>query len=179
MPTALHFTASDTPEAQTALEALQARYGDAGEDRAELVVARSAATALCCRHCTPFSAATLPIYGMNLGSVGFSDEREFREEGAPFARLEAAEGCARSSLQDDSLMPLAASNRRWRSTKEVSLLRQTRQTAKLRVVVDSKVRLEELDLRRYPGVYARRQHRHYNLFLASVLSCRSMPCSWR
>jgi hypothetical protein len=54
--TRLTFKASDRPEAQEAMERLRARYGDVGDESAQVIVAW-AATASCWRPCTtPCSA---------------------------------------------------------------------------------------------------------------------------
>ena len=52
---------------------------------------RSAATASCWRPCTRFSDATIPVFGMNCGSVGFL-MNEFGEDDLParIARAQAA-----------------------------------------------------------------------------------------
>lgn len=81
-----------------------------------------------------------PIYGMNLGTVGFL-MNGFVIEGLP-ERLEAAEAALLHPLRmhaesRDGVIEALAFN-------EVSLLRQTRQTAKIRILVDSRVRISEL-----------------------------------
>ena len=81
-----------------------------------------------------------PIYGMNLGSVGFL-MNEYNEAGLP-ERLAKAERAVINPLRmrattADSCVDGLAFN-------EVSLLRQTRQATKLRILVDGKVRISEL-----------------------------------
>jgi NAD+ kinase len=83
----------------------------------------------------------LPVYGMNCGSVGFL-MNTFNEDDLP-ERLAHA--------QEAVLFPLhmqATNNkgqvREARAFNEVSLLRQLRQTSKIRVTVDGRVRLPEL-----------------------------------
>lgn len=83
----------------------------------------------------------VPIYGMNRGSVGFL-MNAFREHGLP-ERLHRAQPVVlhplrmRAKLADGSDIEALAIN-------EVSLLRQTRQAAKVRIRIDGKERLEEL-----------------------------------
>ena len=83
----------------------------------------------------------LPIYGMNQGTVGFLmnafDEDRLRErlQEAEVARLHPLR--MRAMHDGGSEMEALAIN-------EVSLLRQTRQAAKLRISVDGRIRLEEL-----------------------------------
>jgi NAD+ kinase len=140
MLTRLAFVASDRPEAQEARAQLAARYGDANEHDAEVVVALGG---------DGFMLETLhrhiddgrPIYGMNRGSVGFL-MNEYSEEDL-LERINAAEQAVIHPLRmtacdaDGFLHRALAIN-------EVSLLRQTRQTAKLRISIDDKVRLSEL-----------------------------------
>lgn len=139
-PTRLAFAASDRPEAQEARARLSARYGEVSEADADAVVALGG---------DGFMLETMhrhierpkPIYGMNRGSVGFL-MNEYSEEGL-LDRIAAAEQAVihplRMTTRDDSGV-----RRNALAINEVSLLRQTRQTAKLRIVVDGKVRLAEL-----------------------------------
>ena len=138
--TRLAFAASDRPEAQEAREALIARYGQASEDEAQAIVALGG---------DGFMLETLhenlksgrPIYGMNRGSVGFL-MNEYSED-ALLERINAAE---RAVIHPLSMVAVDAAGRRLEALaiNEVSLLRQTRQTAKLRISIDGKVRLGEL-----------------------------------
>ncbi len=138
--TRLAFAASDRPEAQEAREALIARYGQASEDEAQVIVALGG---------DGFMLETLhenlksgrPIYGMNRGSVGFL-MNEYSED-ALLERINAAE---RAVIHPLSMVAVDAAGRRLEALaiNEVSLLRQTRQTAKLRISIDGKVRLGEL-----------------------------------
>ena len=86
-------------------------------------------------------AAQRPIYGMNQGSVGFM-MNEYNEDGL-LERIGAAE---RAIIHPMVMLTLDAEGHRQKALaiNEVSLLRQTRQTAKLKLSVDRKVRLAEL-----------------------------------
>lgn len=138
--TRLAFVASDRPEAQEAKAALAARYGDASIADAQAIVALGG---------DGFMLETLhdnlndgkPIYGMNRGSVGFL-MNEYSEDGL-LDRINAAE---RAVIHPLSMMAVDAQRRQHKALaiNEVSLLRQTRQTAKLRISIDGKVRLGEL-----------------------------------
>ncbi|WP_183777005.1 NAD kinase [Phenylobacterium haematophilum] len=138
--TRLAFAASDRPEAQEARNALVARYGEASDDDAQVIVALGG---------DGFMLETLhenlkngrPIYGMNRGSVGFL-MNEYSED-ALLERINAAE---RAVIHPLSMVAIDAAGRRHEALaiNEVSLLRQTRQTAKLRISIDGKVRLGEL-----------------------------------
>ncbi len=138
--TRLAFVASDRPEAQEAKAALSKRYGEASIEDAQAIVALGG---------DGFMLETLhenlndgkPIYGMNRGSVGFL-MNEYSEDGL-LDRLNAAE---RAVIHPLSMLAIDAEKREHRALaiNEVSLLRQTRQTAKLRISIDGKVRLGEL-----------------------------------
>lgn len=138
--TRLAFTASDRPEALEAKDALIARYGQASPDQAQVIVALGG---------DGFMLETLhenlgdqrPIYGMNRGSVGFL-MNEYSEDGL-LERINAAE---RAIIHPLSMFAIDVHGQEHRAIamNEVSLLRQTRQTAKLRISIDGKVRLGEL-----------------------------------
>lgn len=136
----LRFVASDRPEAQEARARLITRYGDAALDVAEVVVALGG---------DGFMLETLhrnlggrtPIYGMNQGSVGFL-MNEYNEDGL-LERINAAE-CAVIHPLVMHTVDRDGHEQRALAINEVSLLRQTRQTAKLEVSIDGKVRMHEL-----------------------------------
>ena len=132
--------ASDRPEAQEAKVCLEARYGAVPEDEADVVVALGGdgfMLEVLHRHL----ANRRPIYGMNRGSVGFL-MNDYREDGL-LERIAAAELSNIHPLRmiavdgDDQQHEALAIN-------EVSLLRETRQTAKLRILIDGRPRLAEL-----------------------------------
>ena len=66
--TRLHFTAA--PEAQQALAEMRARHPDAGPQDADIVVALGG-DGFMLQTLHAFVGKDKPIYGMNLGSVGF------------------------------------------------------------------------------------------------------------
>ena len=134
----LHFTA--TPEASDALTAMRARHTDTGPDAADIIVALGG-DGFMLQTLHAFLQKGKPIYGINLGSVGFL-MNEYRED-ALEERLAAAEQAVvhplrmRAQGQDGKVLERLAFN-------EVSLLRETRQAAKLRVMVDERPRIAEL-----------------------------------
>jgi NAD+ kinase len=138
--TRLAFTASDRPEAIEASEALTARYGAVPESEAQVIVALGG---------DGFMLETLhrqidshrPIYGMNRGSVGFL-MNEYSEDDL-LERINAAESAVIHPLTMVA-RDVHGTEHRALAINEVSLLRQTRQTAKLRISIDGKVRLGEL-----------------------------------
>jgi NAD+ kinase len=135
--TRLHFTAA--PDATEALAAMRARYPDAGPEAAEVIVALGG-DGFMLQTLHAFIGKDKPIYGMNLGSVGFL-MNEYREDNLT-ARLAAAERARVHPLRmtaqcRDRAVEALAFN-------EVSLLRQTRQAAKIRIMVDDRARISEL-----------------------------------
>ena len=138
----VHFTASDAEDAQRALIALRHRYGSAPLDHAQAVVALGGdGFMLQTLHRNLERGIDAPVYGMNRGSVGFL--MNLYQEEDLLERLTAAE-CARIApllmrawdVEDNMVEALAVN--------EVSLLRETRQAAKLRILVDGKERMSEL-----------------------------------
>ncbi len=139
MPQKLHFVASESPEAQAMLANLRARYGDAGEKDAKIIVALGG-DGFMLQTLHGFLGRGVPIYGMNFGSVGFL-MNGFREDDLT-SRLEAAEPAHIHPLLMKAVSRGRASDAI--AFNEVSLLRQTRQAAKLKISVDGTVRLSEL-----------------------------------
>jgi NAD+ kinase len=135
----LHFVASEAPEAQTMLVRLRQIYDDAGPEEASAIIALGG-DGLMLQTLHAFVGRNVPIYGMNFGSVGFL-MNEFREADLR-DRLSAAEPAHVHPL----LMRATCSSGVTEALafNEVSLLRETRQAAKLRIVLDGKVRLNEL-----------------------------------
>ena len=134
------FVASDRPEAEDSRARLAARYGDCSEGEAEVIVALGGdGFMLETLHRTMGSAK--PIYGMNRGSVGFL-MNDYSEDGL-LERLSAAE---QASIHPLSMVAEDNTGVRFEALaiNEVSLLRQTYQTAKLRLSIDGKVRMPEL-----------------------------------
>lgn len=135
--TRLHFTAA--PHADAALGELRALYGDAGPGDADIVVALGG-DGFMLQTLHAFVGTDKPIYGMNQGSVGFL-MNEYRVGDLP-ARLAAAEKARIHPLRMqahgiDGMVEALAFN-------EVSLLRETRQAAKIRIMVDERPRIAEL-----------------------------------
>ncbi len=139
-PLTLAFTASDRPEAEEARDRLIARYGRHEEAGADVIVALGGdGFMLETLHRTLPEAK--PIYGMNRGSVGFL-MNDYAEENL-LQRIAAAE---RATIHPLCMVAIDRQGAQHKGVaiNEVSLLRQTRQTAKLRVSIDGKVRVEEL-----------------------------------
>jgi NAD+ kinase len=135
----LHFVAANVPDAQAALTVMRQSHADVGAEEADIVVALGG-DGFMLQTLHNFLSRKKPIYGMNLGSVGFL-MNEYREENLE-QRLAAAESAVIHPLR------MSAESLKGQTDalafNEVSLLRQTRQAAKVRILVDEKVRTAEL-----------------------------------
>ncbi|MES2861555.1 MAG: NAD kinase [Pseudomonadota bacterium] len=134
------FCASDRPEAQTARDRLAERYGSVPPEEAQIIVALGGDGFMLETLHTHLTSRT-PVYGMNRGSVGFL-MNDYEEDGL-LDRIAAAGRAVIHPLQMDAWTESGAVHTGL-AINEVSLLRQTRQSAKLKISVDGKVRLEEL-----------------------------------
>ena len=134
---ALHFTAA--PEAADALKDMRQRHKDAGAADADIVIALGG-DGFMLQTLHSFLSTGKPIYGMNLGSVGFL-MNEYRTENL-IERLAVAERAVIHPLR------MKAQNAKGVTEalafNEVSLLRETRQAAKIGILVDERVRISEL-----------------------------------
>ena len=146
MPTArqsfrrIAFAASQTAEAQEARHRLAVRYGEVPEETADAIVALGG-DGLMLQTLHRHMRSRIPIYGMNRGSVGFL-MNEYRED-ALIERLAAAEVNTIHPLRMQ-VRDIDGKEHKALAINEVSLFRQTYQSAKLRITVDGKVRMEEL-----------------------------------
>lgn len=135
------FVASPTRLAGESLDRLTGRYGACSIDEADVIV---------CLGGDGFMLETLhrlmpsqvtPVYGMNCGSVGFL-MNAFAEDDLP-ARLGRAQAAVLHPLRMHAVTHTGAVEEAL-ALNEVSLLRQLRQAAKIRITVDGRVRLQEL-----------------------------------
>ncbi len=134
------FLASNTDAAQRARAEFATRYGDHAIDEAEV---------LCALGGDGFMLQTLhrhgssgkPVFGMKLGSIGFL-MNQFRDDDL-IERLTRAEP---AHLRPLEMLALTESGTSTGSLayNEVSLLRQTRQAAHLRIDLNGQTRIEEL-----------------------------------
>ena len=136
------FLASDKPEAQAGLRSLRARYGNHDAGNADVIVALGGDGFLLGtlhRH-MPLIRRGLPIYGMNKGTVGFlmnaynEDDLLTRLNNAMTATINPLRMVAQGIGGEIKALAM----------NEVALLRQTRQTAHLKITIDGKERLERL-----------------------------------
>lgn len=134
------FLASPAPQAQSALQALTARYGQCAPAQAAVIVALGGdGFMLETLHGT--QSLGLPVYGMNCGTIGFLMNGYAEDE--LIERLDAAVEelinplCMQAFTLDGGQVTKLAIN-------EVSLLRAGPQAAKLRILVDGRERMAEL-----------------------------------
>lgn len=137
---AFHFLSSGTIESLAAEKALVERYGQVPAAEADIIVALGGDGTML-QTLRDFMSLGKPVYGMNRGSVGFL-MNEFEVDGLPdrvaAAQLETIRPLAmRAESETGTFVEALAIN-------EVSLFRQSYQAAKVRIIIDGKVRLEEL-----------------------------------
>ena len=136
------FAAAPTRLAQECLARLAARYGNHVDDAADVVVALGGdGLMLETLHRMMARGDTRPVYGMNCGSVGFL-MNGLGEDELP-ERLGRAQAAILHPLRMHAVTQTGAVEEAL-ALNEVSLLRQLRQAAKIRITVDGRVRLQEL-----------------------------------
>ena len=134
------FIASPVEEAQRALYRLQQRYGVHDEPDCDVIIALGG-DGLMLSALHQFMNTSIPIYGMNRGSVGFL-MNEYSEDGL----VERLDNAFPTAIHPLAMQAITADGtlHEARALNEVSLLRQTHQAAKLRISIDGRVRMEEL-----------------------------------
>lgn len=134
------FVAADTPPAREALANLTKRYGQNEPESADVVVALGGdGFMLEAGH--NYMSRNKPFFGMHRGTVGFLMNR-YDESDLP-ARLARATEVTLHPLRM-SAVTVDGKTHEALAVNEVSLLRQTRQAAKIRIFIDGKARMDEL-----------------------------------
>jgi len=136
----LAFVANATPEAQKALRTLRRRYGHVPPAQAEVVVALGG-DGLMLQALHKSLKRQTPIYGMNLGTVGFL-MNQYRVAGL-LTRIRRARRISLTPLRM-IVQTTRGQTREAIAINEVSLFRSSRQTARIAISVDRKKRLPEL-----------------------------------
>ncbi|KPF77882.1 inorganic polyphosphate kinase [alpha proteobacterium AAP81b] len=133
---------SDTHVAEAGARALKERYRFVAPAEADIVIVLGGdGFLLHCLHEAMAAGNLRPVYGMNRGTVGFL-MNEFAVDRLP-ERLAAARAfklhplLMTATTVGGEIVTSPAIN-------EVSLLRETRQTAKIAIAIDGQVRMEEL-----------------------------------
>ena len=141
---AIGFLAAAFPAAAKAGESLRQRYGQCDPEDADVIVALGG-DGFMIETLHRFMRRAKPIYGINRGAVGFLMNR-YPDGDLPNdlpARIDAA---VSSTLRPLRMRAIAGDGREVEALaiNEVSLLRETRLAAHLRVSVDGRVRLDRL-----------------------------------
>mgnify|MGYP003113703702 CR=1 FL=1 len=135
-----HFTASPRPDAQRAKQNLVGRYGQTEVENADVVIALGGDGWMLETLRDRFSDR-LPVYGMHRGTIGFL-MNEYSPDDLP-KRVDEAERAIIYPLEMTAIRTDGEQVKRL-AINEISLIRQSAQTAKLRIVVDGKERLDQL-----------------------------------
>ncbi len=138
----LALLASESGTAPATAALLRARYAFVPVAEADVVVALGGDGFLLQTLHEALSASDpKPVFGINRGTVGFL-MNEHSEADLP-ARIAAARGFILHPLQMTAVT-VAGETVMSPAINEVSLLRETRQTAKIAIAIDGQVRMEEL-----------------------------------
>src|SRR5262249_42709216 len=136
----LAFVSAATPTARVVRRKLERRYGAVKPAQADIIVALGG-DGLMLQTLHRNMRRRTPIFGMNLGTVGFL-MNTYREDGL-LQRLRKARQVTLNPLR---MLALDKRGRIFELTaiNEVSLLRSSRQTARIAVAVDGRKRLSDL-----------------------------------
>jgi NAD+ kinase len=136
----LSFHPSDKPIAQQTAADLRRRYGDASPEKADVIVAVGG-DGMMLETLRATMASGKPVYGVNCGTVGFLmnplDVERLAERIADAESATIYPLLMRAATAGGSTEEALAIN-------EVSLFRQTRQSARVRILVNGKARMESL-----------------------------------
>lgn len=139
----LALVVSDTDKAQAAAAHLHGLFPWVALDEAQAaVVIGGDGFMLQTLHAMLDSQHILPVYGINLGTVGFLMNRN-RSPERLLARIARAKPHTIAPLSMEAVTQDGVRHT-YSAINEVSLLRETRQTAKIEVVVNDQVRIQEL-----------------------------------
>lgn len=136
----LAFVAATTAAARAAKAALEQRYGVVSPAEADVMVALGG-DGLMLQTLHRNMRRKTPIFGMNLGTVGFL-LNQYRASGLP-ARIRNARSVTLTPLR---MVATDTHGKRHEATaiNEVSLLRSSRQTARIAVAIDGTTRIADL-----------------------------------
>lgn len=134
------FYSSKKPRAQKALEELKGRYGSVDAEHADaIIVVGGDGTMLRALHYHVEHKA--PLFGMNLGTLGYLLNR-YDIEGLE----QRITNAVRFTIHPLRMVATDKNGKIWTETafNEVSLLRQTHNSAKIKIHIDGQVRINEL-----------------------------------
>ncbi len=134
------FLASPAPEAQAALAKLTAAHGSVAPGEADVICALGG-DGFMLQTLHRHGPLGIPVFGMKLGTVGF-----LMNQHRPESLIERRHAAEAAVLRPLEMVATTESGATVTSLayNEVSLLRQTRQAAHLRVHLNGQVRLDEL-----------------------------------
>ncbi|MDA0261732.1 MAG: NAD kinase, partial [Proteobacteria bacterium] len=136
----ISFVADRAPSAQHALRQLKDKYRHVLPKNADVIIALGG-DGFMLQTMHRYLKRNIPIFGMNRGTVGFL-MNTFRLDDLP-RRIATADCFVYRPLKMVA-KTVNGSRRQALAINEVSLLRETRQAAKIRISIDDRVRLEEL-----------------------------------
>ena len=135
-----YFVTSSSKEAIAYKAEMETRYGSFSRDECDVIVALGG-DGFMLEAIKGDLDLNLPIFGLNFGSVGFLmnalNDEELIERINLSQSIDISPLKMTATTSDDKVHTGIAIN-------EVSLLRETRQAAKLKISIDNKIRLEEL-----------------------------------
>jgi NAD+ kinase len=134
------FIGSSDKSARLAIQRLRACYPHTAPGKADVIVALGG-DGVMLEALHKYAHRKVPIFGMNRGTVGFL--MNAYREGRLLERLAEARRVDVHPLHMTARTVKGTIREAW-CINEVSLLRETRQAAKLRIKVDGKVQLKEL-----------------------------------
>jgi len=134
------FVAAEAAEARAARQSLEQRYGSLSPEEADVIVALGG-DGFMLETLHAHMNRSVPIYGMNRGTVGFLMNSYDEEE--LLRRIAIADEVRLHPLRM-SVRCVDGKSFEARAINEVSLLRVSRQAASLRILVDGVERLKEL-----------------------------------
>ncbi len=137
---AISFVATEGADAQNALISLENRYGNTPPEKADVIVALGG-DGFMLETLHRYLDRKIPIYGMNRGTVGFL-MNSYTDDNV-IERLNRAQEVRLHPLRMTAYTQTGEEHTAL-AINEVSLLRESRQAAKLRIRIDTTVRMEEM-----------------------------------
>ncbi|MFP6779840.1 MAG: NAD kinase [Alphaproteobacteria bacterium] len=134
------FIASNSKEAQKALKELSKKYNNSNVDQADIIVALGG-DGLLLNVIETYGIKKIPIYGMNRGTIGFLMNTYSKEN-----LIERINNAVLTKISPLVMEAQDIYEKKYKgiAINEVSLLRQSRMTAKIIINVNNKKRLNEL-----------------------------------
>jgi NAD+ kinase len=136
----LSYFASSKPRAQKALEELKSHYGEYPIDRSDCVIVLGGdGTMLRALH--KFARKKTPLFGMNLGTLGF-----MLNDHQPGQLIERIQNANKFKIHPLNMQAIDKNGKMFKefAFNEVSVLRETHNSAKIKIFVNDKERIAEL-----------------------------------